>query len=155
MRHQGGLRHAARLCEGSECPGALDPVTYAQSDGSTATVWSERLKTTDAEVVHVATVVRGGQTYVSEPYVSYYDQNGRQNIAPALPNDVLDQGGVAARRTGNGDDGIVGITTYVYLMLENRSYDQVLGDIQEGNGDERLCIFGEKVTPNQHKLARE
>jgi YVTN family beta-propeller protein len=43
----------------------------------------------------------------------------------------------------------------VYIIKENRTYDQVLGDMKEGNGDERLCIFGEKVTPNQHKLARE
>ena len=43
----------------------------------------------------------------------------------------------------------------VYLIKENRTYDQVLGDIQAGNGDPALCIFGEAVTPNQHKLVRE
>ena len=43
----------------------------------------------------------------------------------------------------------------IYIIKENRTYDKVLGDMKEGNGDERLCIFGEKATPNQHKLARE
>lgn len=43
----------------------------------------------------------------------------------------------------------------VYIIKENRTYDQVLGDISEGNGDSSLCIFGEEVTPNQHKIARE
>ncbi len=43
----------------------------------------------------------------------------------------------------------------VYVIKENRTYDQVLGDMVEGNGDPSLCIFGENVTPNQHKLARE
>jgi len=43
----------------------------------------------------------------------------------------------------------------VYLIKENRTYDQVLGDIKEGNGDAALCVFGERVTPNQHKIARE
>ena len=43
----------------------------------------------------------------------------------------------------------------VYIIKENRSYDQVLGDLPEGNGDASLCIFGERVTPNQHKLARQ
>jgi YVTN family beta-propeller protein len=43
----------------------------------------------------------------------------------------------------------------VYVIKENRSYDQILGDMKEGNGDSRLCLFGEEVTPNQHKLARE
>jgi YVTN family beta-propeller protein len=43
----------------------------------------------------------------------------------------------------------------VYVIKENRTYDQVLGDLPRGNGEARLCIFGERVTPNQHKLARE
>lgn len=43
----------------------------------------------------------------------------------------------------------------IYVIKENRTYDQVFGDIKEGNGDPSLCIFDEKVTPNQHKLARE
>jgi YVTN family beta-propeller protein len=43
----------------------------------------------------------------------------------------------------------------IYVIKENRTYDQVFGDMKEGNGDPRLCIFGEEVTPNQHKLARD
>jgi YVTN family beta-propeller protein len=43
----------------------------------------------------------------------------------------------------------------VYVIKENRSYDQVLGDVDKGNGDPALCIFGEKVTPNQHKMVRD
>ncbi len=42
-----------------------------------------------------------------------------------------------------------------YIVKENRTYDQVLGDMPEGNGDKNLVLFGENVTPNQHKLARE
>ena len=42
-----------------------------------------------------------------------------------------------------------------YIIKENRTYDQVLGDMPEGNGDPNLVLFGEKVTPNQHALARE
>lgn len=43
----------------------------------------------------------------------------------------------------------------VYIVKENRTYDQVLGDMPEGNGDPSLCLFGEQVTPNHHALARE
>jgi hypothetical protein len=43
----------------------------------------------------------------------------------------------------------------VYVIKENRTYDQILGDIKEGNGDPELTLFGEKVTPNQHALARK
>ena len=49
----------------------------------------------------------------------------------------------------------------LYIIKENRTYDQVLGDLKDpagkpiGNGDPQLAIFGEKVTPNQHQLARD
>ena len=42
-----------------------------------------------------------------------------------------------------------------YIIKENRTYDQVLGDMKEGNGDSSLVLFGEKITPNEHKLARD
>jgi len=43
----------------------------------------------------------------------------------------------------------------IYIIKENRTYDQVLGDMKEGNGDASLCVFGARITTNQHKLARE
>ena len=43
----------------------------------------------------------------------------------------------------------------IYIVRENRTYDQVLGDLKPGNGDPSLVLFGEKITPNAHKLARE
>ncbi len=42
-----------------------------------------------------------------------------------------------------------------YIFKENRSYDQVMGDIAKGNGDPSLCLFGEQVTPNHHAIANE
>ena len=42
-----------------------------------------------------------------------------------------------------------------YLIKENRTYDQVLGDISKGNGDTSLVLFGKKYTPNQHALANQ
>ncbi|MCG3199348.1 MAG: hypothetical protein GHCLOJNM_03862 [bacterium] len=43
----------------------------------------------------------------------------------------------------------------VYIIKENRTYDQVFGDMPEGNGEPSLCMYGEEVTPNCHKIARE
>ena len=43
----------------------------------------------------------------------------------------------------------------VYIIKENRTYDQVFGALKEGNGDPSLCIFGENITPNQHKMVRD
>jgi len=42
-----------------------------------------------------------------------------------------------------------------YIIKENRTYDQILGDIPEGNGDSSLVLFGEDITPNHHAIARE
>jgi len=43
----------------------------------------------------------------------------------------------------------------IYIIKENRTYDQVLGDLPQGNGDTNLCLFGEEVTPNAHQLATD
>ncbi len=46
-----------------------------------------------------------------------------------------------------------GIEHVIYIVKENRTYDQVLGDLPQGNGDPSLTLFGRDVTPNQHALA--
>jgi len=43
----------------------------------------------------------------------------------------------------------------LYIVKENRTYDQVLGDLGKGNADPSLCLFPERISPNHHKLARE
>ncbi|MDE2486409.1 MAG: hypothetical protein KGO51_03350 [Alphaproteobacteria bacterium] len=42
----------------------------------------------------------------------------------------------------------------IYIVKENRTYDQILGDLEVGNGDPKLAVFGHAITPNQHALAR-
>jgi hypothetical protein len=43
----------------------------------------------------------------------------------------------------------------IYIIKENRTYDQILGDMKQGNGDPALCIYGADITPNTHKLSEE
>jgi len=43
----------------------------------------------------------------------------------------------------------------IYIIKENRTYDQVLGDLPQGNGDPNLCIFPRNVTPNHHAIAEQ
>ena len=43
----------------------------------------------------------------------------------------------------------------LYIVKENRTYDQVLGDLPQGNGDPKLCLFPERITPNLHQIARQ
>ena len=62
-----------------------------------------------------------------------------------------EQGNPVPSKTG----GTSPIKHVFYLIKENRTYDQVLGDLPQGNGDKSLVLFGEKVTPNQHALAKQ
>lgn len=72
----------------------------------------------------------------------------QQALLPARPNQPAR---VIPERSGEPSP----IKHVVYIIKENRTYDQVLGDISTGNGDPALCIFGEKITPNQHQLVRD
>lgn len=57
----------------------------------------------------------------------------------------------AAVPARTGDPSL--IEHVVYIIKENRTYDQVFGDMQKGNGDAALVMFGADVTPNHHRLA--
>jgi hypothetical protein len=43
----------------------------------------------------------------------------------------------------------------IYIVKENRTYDQVLGDLDRGNGDPTLVDFGQSITPNYHAIAQQ
>jgi DNA-binding beta-propeller fold protein YncE len=43
----------------------------------------------------------------------------------------------------------------IYIIKENRTYDQIFGDLKPGDADPALCMYGEAITPNQHQLARQ
>ncbi|MEI6431912.1 MAG: bifunctional YncE family protein/alkaline phosphatase family protein, partial [bacterium] len=47
------------------------------------------------------------------------------------------------------------IKRIVYIIKENRTYDQVFGDLKQGDGDPSLCLYGRKITPNHHALAEQ
>jgi hypothetical protein len=69
----------------------------------------------------------------------------------ASPRGVSPAGNPIPRRIGDPSP----IKNVIYIIRENRSYDQVFGDLKGGSGDAALCLFPEKVTPNAHALARQ
>lgn len=75
--------------------------------------------------------------------------------SPFNPRKLEDAGVPAGSVVPNVPGGPTPIRHVMYIVKENRTYDQVLGDLEIGNGDPSLTLFGEDVTPNQHKLARE
>ncbi|MFM8356941.1 MAG: bifunctional YncE family protein/alkaline phosphatase family protein, partial [Verrucomicrobiota bacterium] len=83
----------------------------------------------------------------------YSERARRCAPAPAVPEVSTRRGRqnpIPARVGGRSP-----IQHVLYVIKENRTYDQVLGDLPGGNGDPSLCLFPEPVTPNQHALARE
>jgi DNA-binding beta-propeller fold protein YncE len=60
-----------------------------------------------------------------------------------------DPGKIQFRSGGNP------IQHVIYIIRENRTYDQIFGDLKPGNGDPSLTMYGEDITPNAHKLARQ
>jgi YVTN family beta-propeller protein len=81
------------------------------------------------------------QTMANSPY-----SDQRLAAAPKPP-----QPSIVPERVGAGSP----IKHVLYIIKENRTYDQVLGDLPQGNGDPELTLFGREVTPNEHKIAEE
>lgn len=78
--------------------------------------------------------------YRNTPYVNKKQADSTsQSVIPTLHN---------GRRSKS-------IRHVFYIIKENRTYDQVFGDLREGNGDSSLCLFPRDITPNSHRLAEQ
>lgn len=112
----------------------------------------------DPQEQYIGKILRGTVSFITLPVAARLAQLTRRVYANSPYTDAL----LTAARTPRVKTAIpvrVGeaspIKHVIYIIKENRTYDQILGDMKEGNGDPRLCLFGEDVTPNQHALARE
>lgn len=109
------------------------------------------------EVEYIAGLFKGTLSIIDIPSSSQLNQYTKQVYAntPYSREKELkangEEGNPVPRKVGDPSP----IKYVFYVIKENRTYDQVLGDIPQGNGDTSLVLFGERITPNQHKLARE
>ncbi|MDQ6815743.1 MAG: bifunctional YncE family protein/alkaline phosphatase family protein [Bacteroidota bacterium] len=113
--------------------------------------------TKPATVQYIAGLFKGTLSIINEP-----DDKQLMVYSKAVYNNTLytKKKEMTAEGTANNPipmtKGQKSPIKYVfYVIKENRTYDQVLGDIPEGNGDPSLVLFGEKVTPNLHVIARD
>lgn len=109
------------------------------------------------EVQYIAGLFKGTLSIIKEPaeaQLAVYSQQVYRNTPYTKEKETFTAG-----EAGNPipmKTGAVSPIKYVfYIIKENRTYDQVLGDMKEGNGDTSLVLFGLYVTPNQHKIAKE
>lgn len=106
---------------------------------------------------YIGGLFKGSLTIVPEPdeqTLKVYTAAVFRNTPYTKERETLAEGEEAnpiPRKKG----GVSPIRYVFYIVKENRTYDQMLGDMKEGNGDSSLCLFPESVTPNHHALARE
>jgi YVTN family beta-propeller protein len=106
---------------------------------------------------YIAGLMKGSMSIIdmpSEKQLSIFSQQVYKNTPYTKEKELLSKG-----EDGNPIPQRIGdkspIKYVFYIIKENRTYDQVLGDVKEGNGDTSLLLFGEKITPNQHKLVKD
>jgi YVTN family beta-propeller protein len=120
-------------------------------------VYQEGGKEHKIKVQYIGGLFRGTMSIINVPdeeQMGVYSKAVYEN-APYVKSKEL----VSESSEGNPVPKKVGdpspIKHIFYIIKENRTYDQVLGDVPEGNGDPDLVLFGEKITPNQHALVKE
>jgi DNA-binding beta-propeller fold protein YncE len=129
--------------------------SHPNPDGPNPFRWPVKNK---GEVMQYVPAIQTGSASLIAPFTQKQLHAYTQTVIANSPyhDALLEDAGIAA---GSPIPDRIGEATpikhVILLMKENRTYDQVLGDMPEGNGSPELVLFGEKVTPNHHKLARQ
>jgi DNA-binding beta-propeller fold protein YncE len=119
----------------------------AQGSGPNAPS-SEASDRAHASHPYIATLLHGSVARIKIP-------EAEKNL-PALTKEVLDSNLMSGRANAIPfKAGKNPIHHVIYIIKENRTYDQLFGDLGVGDGDPSLAMYGEDITPNQHKLARQ
>jgi YVTN family beta-propeller protein len=127
--------------------------SYPNPDGPNPTKRPEPVHEGVKAIEYVGHIQTGTVQFVDVPEDAKLNSYTAEVISNSPYRDeLLDDSGIPADSPVRPNGPIHHV---LYIVKENRTYDQVLGDIKEGNGDPALVIFGDKVTPNLHKLARQ
>jgi YVTN family beta-propeller protein len=109
------------------------------------------------EVQYIGGLFKGTMSIIDEPKpqeMALYSKSVYSNTPYTKDKELT-----AVGEVGNPIPMKVGDSSPIkhvfYIVKENRTYDQVLGDVKKGNGDTSLVLFGEDITPNQHALVNE
>jgi len=111
-----------------------------------------------AQVEYIAGLFKGSMSIIpvpSQPQLDLYTKAVYRNTPYSLKKselaDSLASGYPIPMKAGQTSP----IKHVFYIIKENRTYDQVLADLPQGNGDTSLLLFGRTITPNQHALAEK
>lgn len=106
---------------------------------------------------YIGGLFKGTLSFITAPNAAQLKQYTKQVYANTPFNNKVTEvaAGIAGNPIPRTRGGKSPIKHVFYIIKENRTYDQVMGDDPRGNGDSSLCIFGNKVTPNHHAIASE
>lgn len=109
-----------------------------------------------ASFQHHGNILNGLLSFVDSPNKTQLANYTKQVYENSMYKDWQNEksestGTVIPTKVGEGSP----IKHVLYIMKENRTYDQVFGDLKQGNGDPSLTLFGRDVTPNHHALAEQ
>jgi DNA-binding beta-propeller fold protein YncE len=116
---------------------------------------------TNRTVEYIASLFRGTLSVIDLPSRAKFEQQLKEYTAHAYQCSPINASAqvTAPRPADNPIPRLPGqqcpIKYVFYIIKENRTYDQVFGDMPRGNGDPKLCLFPDRVTPNHHQLARD
>ena len=133
-------------------PAGYFPMGIALSqDGKTAFV----VNTKGSGSVRRTATGQAGNAHDFQGTVSVIDLGAA--LGPATQRVAANNGWNRDRKSLKPDLAVYtgAIEHVLYIIKENRTYDQVLGDLPQGNGDPKLCDFGRRITPNAHALAEQ
>jgi YVTN family beta-propeller protein len=129
--------------------GGPQPISKADNSGY------QMGSTANNKLQYIAGLFKGTLSFIAAPDKEQLKQYTKEVYANTPFSNKKAQ--LAAGEAGNPIPRKLGekspIKHVFYIIKENRTYDQVLGDVKEGNGDSSLTLFGKKITPNQHAFA--
>ncbi len=120
--------------------------SFANPQGPNPLLKQAVLHEGNVAVQYVGAIQRGSASLIPPPAPDQLEAYTRQ---------VLRQNPYKGPQAREYSPALPPIQHVIYVVKENRTYDQVLGDLGIGNGDRSLNIFNEEIAPNHHKLARE
>jgi DNA-binding beta-propeller fold protein YncE len=106
------------------------------------------VEATNRSSTYIATLLHGSLAAID---LTKIDNQRRQLTRTVIETNMMK----AAQAKMAFHGGSNPIRHVIYIIKENRTYDQILGDLGVGNGQPALTMFGEQITPNEHKLARQ
>ncbi len=109
------------------------------------------------KVQYIGSLFRGSMSIISEPDLKKLEAYSAMvyKNTPYKPEKVSVTPEARGTAIPEMPSAVSPIKYVFYVVKENRTYDQVLGDVAEGNGDTSLVLFGKRITPNQHQLVKD